>query len=221
MEQLDCFLCTLLQKIKTTIMKKLLFIIMCFFALLIGMYPLIYFFLEHKYTFLGSKSPAILRSQIWNFAFFAHIIFGGIALLIGWRQFGAQFRTRYLMLHRFIGKVYVTAVLISSISGIYIGMYANGGIISSVGFICLGFIWLITTSAAVFHIRNGNVRKHQNLMIYSYACTFAAVTLRLWLPLLGILTHDRDNSYLVVAWLCWVPNLLVAYFINKRRFTMN
>lgn len=202
-------------------MKKLLFIMMCFFALLIGIYPLIYIFFEHKYTFLGSKSSEILRNQIWNFAFFAHIIFGGIALFIGWRQFGAQFRTQHLKLHRFIGKVYVTAVSISSVSGIYIGMYANGGIISSAGFICLGLIWLITTSVAIIHIRNGNIRKHENLMVYSYACTFAAVTLRIWLPLLGNLTHDPDNSYLVVAWLCWVPNLLVAYFINKRRLTLN
>lgn len=202
-------------------MKKLLFVIMCFFALLIGMYPLIYFFLEHKYTFLGSKSSEILRNQIWNFAFFAHIIFGGIALFIGWRQFGVQFRTQHLKWHRFIGRVYVIAVLISSVSGIYIGMYANGGIISSVGFICLGLIWFITTSSAVIHIRKGRLEKHQKLMIYSYACTFAAVTLRIWLPLLGNLTHDPDNSYLVVAWLCWIPNLLVAYVINKRRFTTN
>lgn len=196
-------------------MKQLLFVIICIFALIIGLYPLIYVFVEHKNTFLGSKSPEILQNQIWKIAFFAHIIFGGISLFIGWRQFGSQFRNKHLQLHRIIGKIYVVSVLISSVSSLYMGMYANGGVISSVGFICLGLIWLITTLTAVAQIRRGNVVMHQQLMTYSYACTFAAVTLRIWLPLLQILTQDPVNSYLAVAWLCWLPNLLVAYFINR------
>lgn len=202
-------------------MKQLLFVILCIFALIIGLYPLIYVFVEHKNTFLGSKPPEVLQNQLWTTAFFAHIIFGGISLFIGWRQFGNKFRNKHLQVHRIIGKTYVASVLISSVSSIYMGMYANGGIISSVGFICLGWIWLITTLAAVIQIRKGNVVKHQQLMIYSYACTFAAVTLRLWLPLLQILTQDPANSYLAVAWLCWLPNLLVAYFINKKNQVIN
>ncbi|AZA78924.1 DUF2306 domain-containing protein [Chryseobacterium sp. G0186] len=202
-------------------MKQLLFVILCVFALIIGLYPLIYVFVEHKNTFLGSKPPEVLQNQLWKTAFFAHIIFGGISLFIGWRQFGSQFRNKHLQVHRIIGKTYVASVLISSVSSIYMGMYANGGIISSVGFICLGWIWLTMTLAAVIQIRKGNVVKHQQLMIYSYACTFAAVTLRLWLPLLQILTQDPVNSYLAVAWLCWLPNLLVAYFINKKNQVIN
>lgn len=195
--------------------RKLLFVVICILALLIGAYPLIYVFVEHRYTFLGSKSSEILQNQIWKFAFFAHIIFGGISLFIGWRQFGNTFRNKHLKLHRIIGKTYVVSVLISSVAAIYMGIYANGGIISSAGFIALGLIWLISTSSAVVQIRKGNVVMHRKLMIYSYACTFAAVTLRIWLPVLERITRDPDNSYLMVAWLCWVPNLLVAYIINK------
>lgn len=202
-------------------MKKFLFIIICFFALIIGMYPLIYAFVEHKNTFLGSKSLEVLQNQFWKFAFFAHIIFGGISLFIGWRQFGDNFRSKYLQLHRIIGKLYVISVIISSVSAIYMGLYANGGIISSAGFICLGVIWLMTTLAGVIYIRKGSVMMHQRLMIYSYACTFAAVTLRLWLPLLNSVTKDPENSYLAVAWLCWLPNLMAAYFINKKNLEAN
>lgn len=202
-------------------MKKFLFIIICVFALIIGMYPLIYLFVEHKYTFLRSKPLEVLQNQIWKLAFFAHIAFGGISLFIGWRQFGSKFRNKHLHLHRIIGKSYVVSVLISSISAIYMGMHANGGVVACIGFIGLGLIWLMTTSMAVVQIRKGNVVKHQKMMIYSYACTFAAVTLRIWLPVLENITHDPNNSYLIVAWLAWVPNLLVAYFINKNSFTAN
>ncbi|MCL8536437.1 DUF2306 domain-containing protein [Chryseobacterium gallinarum] len=197
-------------------MKKLLFIIICILALLIGTYPLIYVFVDHKNTFLGSKSLDIIQNQIWKTAFFVHIIFGGISLFIGWRQFGSTFRNKYVKLHRIIGRIYAAAVVISSVSAIYMGIYANGGIISSAGFISLGFVWLITTLAGIFHIRKGDVVKHRQFMIYSYACTFAAVTLRLWYPLLENITNDPGSSYLAVAWLCWLPNLLVAYCINKK-----
>ncbi|WP_241330164.1 DUF2306 domain-containing protein [Chryseobacterium arthrosphaerae] len=202
-------------------MKKLLFVVMCIFALLIGAYPLIYVFVDHQHTFLGSKSPELLHHLIWRTAFFAHIIFGGLALFIGWRQFGESFRNKYIMMHRSIGKIYVVSVLISSVSAIYMGVYANGGVVSAAGFICLGFIWLITTVMGVVSVRKKEMTRHGQFMIYSYACTFAAVTLRLWYPLLKNMTHDPAGSYIVVAWLCWVPNILVAYLINRNLKMMN
>lgn len=54
-------------------------------------------------------------------------------------------------------------------------------------------------------------------MIYSYAACFAAVTLRIWLPLLtAAFLGDFIKAYTIVAWLCWVPNIIVAYFIVRR-----
>jgi hypothetical protein len=63
-------------------------------------------------------------------------------------------------------------------------------------------------------IREGKITQHQRLMIYS----FAAVTLRIWLPLL-MLFLDYLVAYRIVAWLCWVPNMLVAYIIINRRLS--
>jgi hypothetical protein len=57
------------------------------------------------------------------------------------------------------------------------------------------------------------------MMIYSYAACLAAVTLRIYLPLLAFAFNDFIKAYLLVAWLSWVPNLLVAFYINKRRKT--
>ncbi|GEN74933.1 hypothetical protein CHA01nite_06730 [Chryseobacterium hagamense] len=185
-------------------------------ALLIGMYPLLYAFVEEKYTLLGSKAPEILRNTIWRTAFVAHIVFGGTALFIGWRQFGSSFRNKYMGVHRVIGKMYVIAVVISSVCSIYMGFYANGGIVAATGFVILGIIWLVTTLIALISIKNENISRHQQWMTYSYACTFAAVTLRIWLPLLRNITGDPEGSYLAVAWLCWVPNLLAAYLINRK-----
>ena len=40
--------------------------------------------------------------------------------------------------------------------------------------------------------------------------TFAAVTLRIYLPLSDLVGIDFDVAYPVIAWLCWVPNVIVA-----------
>lgn len=200
-------------------MKKTLFLILCIFALIIGAYPLMYALVEPKNTFLSSKSPELLASIVWKTAFFAHIIFGGISLFIGWRQFGSKFRQRYLRLHKIIGWIYATSVFISSLSAIYLGVFSNGGLITSLGFIFLGMAWFVTTFYSVIAIRKGNIVRHRQLMIYSYACTFAAVTLRLWYPLLSKTTENPELSYTLVSWLCWIPNVCVAYFINKQNYT--
>jgi hypothetical protein len=56
-------------------------------------------------------------------------------------------------------------------------------------------------------------------MIRSYSLMFAAPTLRLWLPLLIIAYQGEFRpAYLWVAWVCWVPNLLVAeWYIRRTR----
>ncbi len=199
------------------LVKKISWWLFALLAIGVGLYPSLYFFIERTFGLLGSKSAMLLESTLWNTMFYAHIVLGGLALLIGWIQFSEAIRRRYLKIHRSIGKVYVIAVLISGIASLYIGYFATGGLISSLGFICLGVIWLYTTLAAFFAIKQKNLQRHQELMIYSYAACFAAVTLRIWLP---ILTSLFDGSFLpaykIVAWLCWVPNLIVAYFIVQR-----
>jgi hypothetical protein len=45
---------------------------------------------------------------------------------------------------------------------------------------------------------------------------FAAVTLRIELPLLVMAFGDFTPAYRVVSWLCWVPNLLWAEWYIRR-----
>ena len=58
-------------------------------------------------------------------------------------------------------------------------------------------------------------------MIYSYAACFAAATLRLWLPALTSLTNDFIPAYRMVAWLCWIPNLVFAHYLQKKTMAGN
>jgi len=198
-------------------LDKFLKLVMAALALFVGLYPFRYFFGDRMFGLLQFKSEALLTNPFWNIGFYSHIVPGGIALLIGWIQFNRQIRTKRLIWHRRIGKLYVVSALVSSVAGIYIALYATGGIIASSGFMCLGLFWFYSTYKAYSSIRNKNIDAHKEMMIYSYAACLAAVTLRLWLPLLSFLFQDFIKAYLIVAWLSWVPNLVVAYFIIRRQ----
>ncbi len=200
--------------------NKLAWFVFAFLAIGVSLYPLLYIYYGFEGTDVGlrqSKSLELLASTLWNIGFYGHIIFGGIALFTGWSQFSKKLRTKRLQLHRNLGKIYVGSVLLSGLCGVGIAFFATGGWIPALGFTLLGLVWLYTTISAYTAIRKGDLSLHQGMMIYSYAACFAAVTLRLWLPLLQFVLGEFLIAYKIVAWLCWVPNILFASFLVKRK----
>lgn len=196
-------------------MKKTVWFLFALSALTFGLYPVIYFVIDRNFGLLSTKSADLLANYYWGLGFYTHILGGGIALLIGWTQFSPRLRSRSPALHRNLGKIYLFAVLCSGLAGLAIAFYATGGLVASVGFISLAGIWLYTSYRAYQHIRHGRIPAHQRMMTYSYAACFAAVTLRLWLPILILIFQDFMLAYQIVAWLCWVPNLWVAVAVGR------
>lgn len=197
-------------------MKRYQIILLAFFGIAIGLYPAIYYLVDMSgQGLLSQKGAELLDSTAWNTAFYTHITFGGISLLAGWSQFSRRIRSRNMKLHRILGMVYVTAVILSGVAGFYLAIFATGGIVSILGFGFLAISWLLTTSVAYRDIKCGFVASHRHWMIRSYALSFAAVTLRIWLPLLsGYMGFD--TAYPIIAWLCWVPNILFAEYLVYR-----
>lgn len=198
--------------------KRACFILLAASAILVGLYPILYFIIDRRFGLLALKTDALLANTIWNIFFYIHIVSGGIALLIGWAQFVTKWRTRNLPLHRQIGKVYVTLALVSAVTAIYIALFATGGLVTSIGFSCMGIVWFFTTLKGYRDIRKMNVISHQKMMIYSYAACLSAVTLRIYLPILIEVFDDFYPAYTVVSWLSWVPNLIVGYFIIRQLY---
>lgn len=199
-------------------LKRIPYYLLAFFGVGVGLYPILYFLIDRKFGLLNSKTDALLADLLWNGMFYTHIILGGISLIIGWIQFNKKFQRTRIQLHRNIGKVYMNSVCLSGIAGVYIGYHATGGIISQAGFISLGIVWLYTTFIGYTSIKKKDINTHQKMMIYSYAACFAAATLRIWLPLLTMAFGEFLTAYKIVAWLCWLPNMIVAYFIIKKTF---
>ena len=198
--------------------NRVLWILFIFFAVVIGVYPFLYYITDmSKGGLLSSKSPSLLQSAIYMGAFYSHITFGGLALLSGCTQFSKKIRDRYRAIHRTLGTIYVTCVTVSGSCALYIAIYSSEGMVTHFGFGALAVLWLFTTLTAYNAIRNRNITSHRRWMVRSYALCFAAVTLRIYLPLFTAVFHlDFGVSYQIISWLCWVPNLLVAEIIISR-----
>jgi hypothetical protein len=57
---------------------------------------------------------------------------------------------------------------------------------------------------------------HREWVIRSFALAFAAVTLRLYLPIAQLLPVEFDDAYRAISFLCWVPSLVVAEAYLRR-----
>jgi uncharacterized membrane protein YozB (DUF420 family) len=201
--------------------KTFAWIVFAMLALSVGAYPLVYYIFDmHGKGLWASKTNELIASTAWHTAFYIHITFGGIALLTGWTQFSQKLRDRYLNTHRTIGKICVGSVMLSSVAGFYIALFASGGIASTLGFGGLAIAWFFTILMAYTRILKRDIKQHENWMIRNYALTFAAVTLRIYLPLSQMMHIEFIEAYRVISWLCWVPNLIVAEMIISKRGRM-
>jgi len=156
------------------------------------------------------------RRAAMPLAVIAHLTGGATALFTGAFQLNPRIRARFVNVHRWMGRTYVVAVVVGASGALWLAPRSMEGAVTHVGFGMLAVLWLGTTLRAYAAITRGDRATHRRWMIRSYALTFAAVTLRIILPAelaAGVPFHD---AYQVVAWACWVPNLIVAEWLFLR-----
>jgi uncharacterized membrane protein len=166
------------------------------------------------------------RPPLVQAAFYVHIAFGGLALLLSPFQFMTRLRARAPRVHRVVGRFAVGSIGLAGLGGLVLAPYSLAGPVGTVGFGLLAVLWLAVAATAFRAIRRGDVVAHRRWMIRTFALTYAAVTLRLWLGVLVFVQVSAggvdgdiafDRAYLLVPFLSWVPNLLVAeWYLSTR-----
>lgn len=144
--------------------------------------------------------------------FYAHVFASAPVIFLGWFQFSDSFRLQFTGVHRWFGRAYVTLVLLlAAPGGLTLAAGAAGGPPAQACFVTMSVLWFIFTFLAYRQIRRGNIESHQAFMTRSFALAFGAITLRLWMFLIGGLLEWRTpGAYALCAWLSWVPNLLIV-----------
>ncbi len=173
-----------------------------------------------SYRFLALGLPQSFPEMLGQIegqrlAFLLHISFAPVALAIGAVQFFPRIRRRKA-LHRWLGRIYGMAILISGSAGLVVALNAAGGPSARLGFALLALVWVATTANAIRHAMARRISAHRRWMVYAFALTFAGVTLRLYLVgfMAAGLTYTEASPFL--AWLCWLPNLGLAWWWDRR-----
>ncbi len=162
--------------------------------------------------FIMANAGAHSWLQIHAGAAAAGLMIGAVQLLPILRRVGPAW-------HRWLGRTYMVCCLAIGVSGLVLAAGTTAGHVAQAGFAGLGVAVLICSAQAWRHAVGRRFDRHQTWVIRSYALIFAGVTLRLWLPLIFIAKLDFMPSYQLVAWLAWVPNLVVAelYLATRSR----
>ncbi|WP_419869263.1 DUF2306 domain-containing protein [Chryseobacterium sp. CT-SW4] len=204
---------------KTSVIFKVLFTggFVYFFWLMLKI-TLEYIPLQTDVSFLMIKQTEVETRPEYLTFFYTHVYTSIFVLLSGFiailrRDFG------YKGLHKTSGKIYILLLLIfSAPSGIYMGIFANGGLYSKISFLIMGCLWWFSTFKAYQLIREKKFEQHKQWMWRSFALTLSAITLRMWKVIIVYFFHpDPMDVYQIIAWLGWIPNLLLVEVLIRKK----
>jgi len=201
-----------------SILKILLIIGFGYFFWLMLKITLEYVPLDPNVSFLMIKQTEVHDRPEYLWFFYTHVYTSIFILLAGFLAIlRKDFRLKNF--HINAGKIYIFLILLfAAPSGIYMGIFANGGFLSKISFIILGSLWWFFTFKAYQLARQKKFKEHKQWMWRSFALTISALTLRIWKVIIVYLFHPNPmDAYQIIAWLGWVPNiLLIEYLITKK-----
>jgi hypothetical protein len=154
------------------------------------------------------------REGVLRSALIVHGAVGALALALGPFQFVERLRRIRPWWHRGSGRTYLTCILIAGITGLWLAFHTPGGLPAISGFFVLAVLWLLTGGLAWRAVLKRDYASHRAWMMRSYALTFGAVTLRIYLglgvPVAGV---PFDQVYGMAAWASWAVNLLFVEWL--------
>ncbi|MEM6468054.1 MAG: DUF2306 domain-containing protein [Planctomycetota bacterium] len=131
------------------------------------------------------------------------MIAGSVSLILGVLQ------TR-MAVHRLAGRIYVIAVFISGFSAVPLTFTATGGILAILGFLLLNHVWLKITIMSYRAARKRDIAAHQKWVAWSYAITFANMSVHILTTALTGVFNNHAVAYTVAIWIGWPINVAIA-----------
>jgi uncharacterized membrane protein len=166
---------------------------------------------------IGPMPAAILQNLFARPWLDVHVAGAATALLVGPLQLLPRLR-RNRALHRLLGRVYVISCLIGGAAGFVVAFGSTAGPIATLGFASLAVTWITVNILGWRAALARRFDDHRAWMIRSFAMTFGAVTLRLYIVLLPMAGVSFLDAYRASSFLAWIPNLILAEFYLRSAF---
>ena len=180
------------------------------------------FVLNDALPYFGFEEQVFGRFWVMKWPLIGHVSGGLLALVLGPFQFWAGFRNKYMKVHRWMGRLYLTGILIGSISSVALAMTSSIAMhwTWALSLIGLALAWFLTTGMAFRFILLRRINLHKEWMVRSYVVTFAFVLFR-WItsqPFYYELGPFKETGPTAV-WVSWVIPLLITEIVlqwNKK-----
>jgi uncharacterized membrane protein len=174
----------------------------------------LFVFYLYETPFLDSQSPVWQHVEPVKWLLLPHAVAGTVALLLAPFQVSARLRRRGLRLHRILGRLYVAGAFISAPLAIPVAIRLGPPSLVMAATIQSGG-WLLTTAIALYAVRKGDIRQHQEWMTRSYPFAMVFVIARALLAI-PALRELGEPGFVSVVWSCiavawFVPSLLISW----------
>ncbi|HEY3403144.1 MAG TPA: DUF2306 domain-containing protein [Ohtaekwangia sp.] len=201
------------EQILSLLLAVFFWVPVIFFSLLLSHNAILYFTHGGEYGILPEKLMA-RQDILWNISFYVHLPTGILCLLSPVILFSRLFIKKGIQLHRLIGKIYVWVTLILVCpTGMYLALYAKGGLITQTGFMLQGVLLGWFTYKGYQAIAGKNKTEHVRYMIRSYAVATVVLTFRIYHILFFLWKVPYQDNYAISQWLGLAGNLLLAEVI--------
>jgi uncharacterized membrane protein len=143
---------------------------------------------------------------------YLHILPGVVYLLIAPFQVSVRVRSRSFRRHRILGRIALTAGLLTGVFAIAVGLVMPyGRLAEATSSVVFGSYFVVALSLAVRAIRGGRVATHRRWMIRAFAVGIGVGLIRIIIGILegfGVMT--LEESFGLAFWLAFVIMAVVA-----------
>jgi uncharacterized membrane protein len=209
------------SKVMSLVTVLLFWVPMMLLSLLLIHNAMLYFTHGGEYGILPEKVVA-RQDLVWRVCFYLHLPFGSICLFIPSVLLMRNMIPLKVALHRAIGKLYVYSTLaIVCPTGIYLALYAKGGLVTQVGFVLQGILLYYFTWRGLQAILKGQIQEHRRMMVRSYAVAAVVISFRVLHIIFFLINVRYQDNYALSQWLGLTGNILLAeiLLISRNSFT--
>ena len=155
-----------------------------------------------------------------------HFVTGAVVMVLGCVQLVPPIRTRWPVIHRWVGRLYVATALLTALGGLgfIVLQRTAGGIMMDIGFGLYGLLMVLSAVQTIRHARARNFDRHLAWAVRLFALVIASWLYRMEYGLSNLLefggrTADFRGWFdLTMDFFFYLPNLAIAaLYLQARR----